>query len=132
MTEDEIREWKRRQQLPWPVHRLCIRWTAVDGSLLIADSRSVLLSRAKSCREACIRRVDVQNPQFAITDVAEAVQRANWRSHPRPRVGADKLMSERELCLAFKDVKRIDVIVVDVRLNREPGTKAAIDYPELG
>ena len=59
--------------------------------------------------------------------------RAGRRADEGPGARAHELVAERELDLSFEDVERVDVVVVDVRVDgAEPGLAVELERLELG
>lgn len=76
--------------------------------------------------------MDVENPKLAITRVPKAVKDSDRHRYPRSGPSADDLITQRELSLAFEDIKRIHGVPVDVWLHAESRAEAGIDHLELG
>ena len=76
--------------------------------------------------------MDVQEPELPVARVAEPVDGADRRRHPRPRGAADHVAVDRELGLALEDVERVDVVVVRVRIRPlEARLERELDQREL-
>ena len=56
---------------------------------------------------------------------------ARWRGEEHPGTCADGVVADRELELAFEDVERIGVVLVDVRFDR-PEAGLAPELEDLG
>ena len=81
--------------------------------------------------EARVGSVDVENPKLAVTYVPKAVKHSRRYRDPRSGTSADHLIAERELSLSSKDIQRIHVVHVRMRVHAESRAEAAVDYLEF-
>ncbi len=82
--------------------------------------RSVQLSGRQALNEACVRRMDVENPYPVWTRIAEGMLDATWRGKERARAAATPLAINEKLDLTLEDVERVGVIRVAVRIDTLP------------
>jgi hypothetical protein len=77
--------------------------------------------------------VEVQEPELARADVAEAVPHADRGRDVVARTGADDLLADDELGLPLEHVEGVDVIRMSVRVDAfEVGAEAKLERLELG
>ena len=82
--------------------------------------------------EAVRRRVDVEEARSARPGVAEAVPYARGSGDERTGAYPDGLVADRELELALEDVEGVELVGVDVRIDRpELGVARELDHLEL-
>ena len=87
---------------------------------------------AHALDEAVGGRVDVQEAGAAGAGVAEAVPHAGGSGDERARADADGLVADRELELALEDVEGIELVGMDVRVDRpELWVARELDHLEL-
>ena len=76
--------------------------------------------------------MDVEEPELGVGRVAEAVRDPCRRRDKASRPGSEDLVADEELGLAGEDVERVDVILVDVRVDAlEVRAEAQLDDLEL-
>ena len=91
------------------------------------------LSVAHAAGEARIRRMDVQHPQFSVSDVAETVRDTDRRGDVRARPGANDLVADHELGVTVDDVERVDMIRMAVGGHAfEVRTESQVDHFQFG
>ena len=98
----------------------------------MSGSRLVRRFAAHTLDEAVRRRVDVQEARFAGPRVAESVPHARRSGDERTGAHVDGLVADRELELSIEDVEGVELVRVDVRVDRpELGLARELDYLEL-
>jgi hypothetical protein len=75
--------------------------------------------------------MDVQDPKFTWARVTEAVNRTDPNGDPCTGGGADHLVADGGLGLAFEHVKGIDVVFMLMELDRESRPESGVDHLEL-
>lgn len=91
-----------------------------------------MLVAANRLDEADSRRVDVEEVDVSGAGDRETVTDSGRHRYPGPGPRAPGLVADRELDLAFEDVERVGVVLVDVRLDRpEPRLTPELEHLEL-